>query len=88
VTEATIKLTNPAGLHARPAAQLVQKAASFASKVKISANNKVADAKSILSVMGMGLACGTEIVITADGEDEKECIAALIALIKGNFGEA
>lgn len=85
--EAILKVTNPTGLHARPAAQFVQKAASFISEVKISGNNTVADAKSILSMMSMGLAFGTEIVITADGEDEKECIAALQALVESNFGE-
>jgi phosphocarrier protein len=85
--EAVLKITNPTGLHARPAAQLVQKAASFCSKVMITANNKAADAKSILSVMSMGLNCGTEITVTADGADEKECLAALVALIEGNFGE-
>lgn len=85
--EAVLKITNPTGLHARPAAQFVQTAASFASKVTISANNKVADAKSILSVMGMGLNCGTEITVAVDGPDEKECLAALVAFIEGNLGE-
>lgn len=87
MTEVILKVANQTGLHARPAAQFVQKAASFKSKVKISGNNKEADAKSILSVMGMGLAYGTLIAITADGEDEKECIEALTALVESNFGE-
>jgi phosphocarrier protein HPr len=87
MTEAVLKITNPTGLHARPAAQFVQKAASFRSKVTIIANGKVADAKSILSVMSMGLNYGAEITVTADGEDEKECLAALVAFIEGNFGE-
>jgi len=85
--EMILKVMNPTGLHARPAAQFVQKAASFSSKVKISGNNKVADAKSILSVMSMGLVYGTAITIAAEGEDEKECIEALTALVKSNFGE-
>lgn len=85
--EAVLKITNPTGLHARPAAQLVQKAASYKSKVTIKGNNKTADAKSILSVMSMGLNRGAEITVTADGEDEKECLEALVALIAGNFGE-
>ncbi|MDT8903057.1 HPr family phosphocarrier protein [Selenomonadales bacterium 4137-cl] len=85
--EAVLKISNPTGLHARPAAQFVQKAASFSSKVTIIGNNKVADAKSILSVMGMGLNYGAEITVTADGEDEKECLESLVALIEGNFGE-
>lgn len=87
MTKTTLKITNPEGLHARPAAQFVQKAASFASKVKISAKNRVADAKSILSVLSLGLASGTEIVISAEGPDEEECIAGLTALIQSNFAK-
>ena len=85
--ELQITITNSAGLHARPAAQFVQKAASFKSKIKISANQKVADGKSILAVMSMGLKQNAQVVITAEGEDEKECIQALEELIKNNFGE-
>ena len=88
MTEIQVMITNSTGLHARPAAQFVQKAASFACKVKIQGNNKVADGKSILAVMGMGLTKNTELTIMADGQDEKECILALKQLIESNFGEA
>ena len=80
-------LNNHSGLHARPAAQFVQKAAAFGSKVTITANNKTVDAKSILGVMGMGLAKGAQFVVTADGSDEAECLAALQELVESNFGE-
>ncbi|HWR40786.1 MAG TPA: HPr family phosphocarrier protein [Patescibacteria group bacterium] len=81
-------LNNHSGLHARPAAQFVQKAASFTSKVTITAKNKTVDAKSILGVMGMGLAKGAQFTVTADGADETECLAGLQALVESNFGEA
>jgi phosphocarrier protein HPr len=87
MTEIQITIKNPTGLHARPAAQFVQKAASFKSKVKIAGNNKAADGKSILAVMGMGLKQNSQIIITADGEDEEDCIKELEKLIKSNFGE-
>jgi Phosphotransferase System HPr (HPr) Family len=87
MVEAVLKITNPSGLHARPAAQLVQTAARFASKVTIRGNNKAADAKSILAVMGMGLNRGAEITVTAVGDDEQQCLEALVALIEGRFGE-
>lgn len=87
MTEMEVMITNATGLHARPAAQFVQKAASFKSKIKIAGNNKVADAKSILAVMGMGLTQNTKLTIAADGEDEEKCIAALKELIESNFGE-
>jgi phosphocarrier protein HPr len=87
MTEIQITITNPSGLHARPAAQFVQKAASFKSKVRIIANSKVADGKSILAVMGMGLKQNTLVTITTEGEDEAECSKALEDIIKSNFGE-
>lgn len=87
MTEVTLTLTNPTGLHARPAAQFVQKAAKFKSSVKITANNKTIDAKSILAVMSMALAKGTVITISADGLDEQECIQTLRELVETNFGE-
>jgi phosphocarrier protein HPr len=87
MTEIQITITNHSGLHARPAAQFVQKAASFKSKVRISANNKVADGKSILAVMGMGLKQNALVTITTEGEDEVECSKALEDIIKSNFGE-
>ena len=87
MVEIKITLTNAAGLHARPAAQFVQKAASFSSKVRISGNNKVVDGKSILAVMGMGLKQNNELTITAEGSNEVACIEGLQELISGNFGE-
>ncbi|HMM22298.1 MAG TPA: HPr family phosphocarrier protein [Selenomonadales bacterium] len=85
--EVKLQITNPTGLHARPAALFVQAAAGYKSKVRIHGNNKTADAKSILAVMSLGLAQGTDITIVAEGEDEEVCVAALAALITSNFGE-
>lgn len=87
MVEVKLTITNTAGLHARPAAQFVQKAASFKSKVKIFGNNKSVDGKSILAVMGMGLKQNNEIIITAEGPDEIKCIEGLQELIIGNFNE-
>lgn len=87
MTQIELVLNNPSGLHARPAAQFVQKAASFTSKVTIAANNRTVDGKSILGVMGLGLAKGVSFILTADGADETECMAALRALVESNFGE-
>lgn len=87
MTEITLTLTNAAGLHARPGALFVQKAATFKSKVTISGKGKSGDGKSIMQIMKLGLGQGTEITISADGPDEAECIAALKALLESNFGE-
>jgi phosphocarrier protein len=85
--ETALVIKNVTGLHARPAALFVQKAASFKSKVKIIANNKTVDAKSILGVLGLGLTQGTQITVVADGEDEEACIKELQKLVENNFGE-
>jgi phosphocarrier protein HPr len=86
--EAELTITNPLGLHARPAAQFVQTAAAFKSKVMLAGNNKTVNAKSILSVLSLGLVCGTVITITVDGEDEIEGLTALKALVESDFSQA
>ncbi|MDF2570646.1 MAG: putative phosphocarrier protein hpr [Sporomusa sp.] len=87
MTEIELVLTNKSGLHARPAAQFVQKAAAFKSKVSIQVGNRIAEAKSILAVMGLGLGPGAAFLLKAEGEDEAECVAELKALVERNFGE-
>lgn len=87
MTEAVLVINNKMGLHARPASKFVKTASTYTSKVTVSANGKSADAKSILMVMSMSITKGTEIKISAEGSDEKECILALTELVKSNFGE-
>ncbi|NPA92247.1 MAG: HPr family phosphocarrier protein [Chloroflexi bacterium] len=85
-----LKITNPVGLHARPAALFVQKAGEFQADVKvrnITRDTPFVDAKSILGVMGIGVAQDHEIEVVASGEDAAEAIAALQALVESNFGE-
>ncbi|MBO1719715.1 HPr family phosphocarrier protein [Extibacter sp. GGCC_0201] len=86
----TIKIVNPTGLHARPASDFVATAKRFTSKIKIknlTADEKPANAKSILTVLALGLAKGTEAEITAEGEDEEQAVESLAALIESGFGE-
>ncbi|MDF2499416.1 MAG: Phosphotransferase system, phosphocarrier protein HPr [Anaerosporomusa subterranea] len=85
--QSRIVLTNGSGLHARPAAQFVKKAAGFKSSVTVEANGKKADAKSILQLLSLGAKDGTEIVIAAEGSDEVECIFSLRELLRGGLSE-
>ena len=85
--EAIVQITNPTGLHARPAAQFVQQAAKFKSKVVIEGNGKSADAKSILGVMSLGVTKNTDLKISATGEAEAACVQALVELVESRFGE-
>ncbi len=87
--EATIKIINPLGLHARAAAQLVRLAAKFKSRIKLTRldNQVTADAKSILSVLTLAAGRGTELKLNVEGEDEQESIRTIEEMIKNGFGE-
>lgn len=78
-------ITDPEGIHARPAGELVKLLKDFSSKITISKDGKGADAKRIFGVMGLGVKQGNEIVITAEGEDEEKAIAAIGDFLKDNL---
>ncbi|MCF2622355.1 HPr family phosphocarrier protein [Collinsella tanakaei] len=83
-------IVNATGLHARPASLFCKTAAGFKSNVtvkKADAEGDGVNAKSMLALMTQGLACGTTIVIAADGEDEQEAVKALVELINSGCGE-
>ena len=87
--ESKIKIINQLGLHARAAAQLVRLAGKFKSKITLMrTDNKVmADAKSILSVLTLAAARGTELELKVEGEDEDEAARAIQEIINNGFGE-
>ncbi len=83
-----VKVVNDVGLHARPAALFVAKAASFKSDIRIhnaTKDGKWVSAKSILGVLTLGVEKDHEIEITAEGEDEVEAVKQIIALIESDF---
>ena len=83
----TLPLRNKLGLHARAASRFVKAASAYEAQVSIAAGGKTADGKSIMGVMTLGAAVGTEVTLTASGVDEAEAMAALIGLVEGRFGE-
>lgn len=87
--ETTIKIINPLGLHARAAAQLVRLAGKFKSSIKLTRtdNEVLADAKSILSVLTLAAAKGTELRLNVEGADEQEALSAIEEIISNGFGE-
>lgn len=87
--EIAVKIINPLGLHARAAAQLVRLAGSFKSKISLVRfdNAVMADAKSILSVLTLAAAKGTELQLIVEGTDEIETSEAITGLIANGFGE-
>lgn len=82
-----VTLKNETGLHARPASELAKLASKFKCNVKINANGKTIDAKSILSIMSAGVKAKTEIEIECDGEDEENAIKEIVEAFKNKFGE-
>ena len=83
-------IVNATGLHARPASMFTKTASGFKSNVTVKKAGDEGDgvnAKSRLALMTQGLACGTTITISADGEDEQEAVKALVELIESGCGE-
>ncbi len=80
--ERLVTVTNPLGLHARPSARLVTVVNQFKSRVLLRRADEpnFVDAGSILSVMFLGAARGTPLVIRVEGEDEAAAMAAVVAL--------
>jgi phosphocarrier protein HPr len=87
LVERTIQVINKLGLHARPAALLVQKASKFKSEIRLKKDDMEANAKSILSVMMLAAEVGSFVTIKAEGEDEQEAVEALTQLFEEKFGE-
>jgi len=85
--EISLVINHEVGLHARPASLFVQTAGKFSSDVQVIHGEKKANAKSILSVLALGVQQGAELKIIAQGEDEQETLEALKQLIMSNFGE-
>ena len=75
-------VTNPAGFHARPAALLVAQATKFKSKITVLSGGKTINAKSLLNVLGGGIRTGAQIVVMAEGDDEREALAAVCRVIE------
>lgn len=77
MTTRKMEIQLPTGLEARPLAMLVQVASQFESKIYVESENKKINAKSIMGMMGLGLATGEEIQIMADGADEENALDSI-----------
>ena len=87
--EASVKIANTLGLHARAAAQLVRLAAKFKSRISLERidNAVIADAKSILSVLTLAAAKGTVLKLVVEGEDEQKALQEIEEIFSNGFGE-
>jgi phosphotransferase system HPr (HPr) family protein len=90
VTAIRVVVRNPSGLHARPAALFVRTCGQFGSKITVAnpaADKGPVDAKSILSVLTLGVSSGTEIEVSAEGDDAEAALAAIREAVEGGLGE-
>ncbi len=87
MVEREVAIVNRLGLHARPAAQLVQKASRFEAEIKLKRFNLEVNAKSIMGVMMLAAEMGSKLTIIASGPDEREAVEAIAQVISSKFGE-
>ncbi|HEC85022.1 MAG: HPr family phosphocarrier protein [Candidatus Parabeggiatoa sp. nov. 1] len=83
----TLTIINKLGLHARAAAKLVKLASQFESEVLVKRQQREVNGKSIMGVMLLAAARGTEIELSIDGADEAVAMAELSGLVQSGFGE-
>jgi phosphocarrier protein len=82
-----VVIPNELGLHARAAARLVERANAYESDVQLSHRHKSVNGKSIMGVLMLAAAQGTELTITTEGPDAEEALAGVVALVRDGFGE-
>ncbi len=83
--EFTYVITDPEGIHARPAGELVKAAKAFACDIKLTKDGKSGDCKKIFGIMGLGVKKDNEVVLTFDGEDEEAAYEAVSKFMQENL---
>jgi len=82
-----VTIPNLLGLHARAAAKFVHLASTFDARITVQRGARTVDGKSILGILLLAAARGSEIVLTVDGPDELRAMAALVDFVASGFGE-
>jgi phosphotransferase system HPr (HPr) family protein len=83
--EFSYTITDPNGIHARPAGLFVQKMQGFKSPVTVHRDGDTADAKKLVALMKMRIKCGQTFTVKAEGEDETAAIAAAQEFLRANL---
>ena len=78
-------ITDPEGIHARPAGELVKVAKGFASSIKLVKDQKEGDCKRIFGILGLGVKQGKEVILTFEGEDEEAAYVAVSKFMQENL---
>ncbi|SEI40569.1 phosphocarrier protein NPr/phosphocarrier protein [Allopseudospirillum japonicum] len=82
-----ITLVNKKGLHARAATRLVEVSRAYQSQLTLFKGAQSADTRNIMALLMLAAPCGTQLKLHAQGEDEADALAAVVALIEDGFGE-
>ena len=85
--ERATEIVNRLGLHARAAAKLVHTAGAFQSRVTVVKDGEEVDAKSILGILLLAAAQGSQVIIRCEGQDEEDALRAVTRLIANRFDE-
>ena len=78
-------LTDPLGIHARPAGQMIKMAGKYNCDIQIGSAKKMVNAKRIIGVMALAVKQGDEVTLTFSGEDEEEAASAIGKFLADNF---
>ncbi len=78
-------VTDPQGIHARPAGELIKVAKGYSCDIKIAKDGKAVDCKKIFGVMGLGVKKGMEVTFTFDGDDEAAACDAVSKFMQENL---
>ena len=87
MTEQMVTISNRAGIHARPAAILVQSAKDFKANIYFEKGRDRINAKSIMGILTLAATYKTELKIIAEGEDEAKAVEAIVKLFNSGFEE-
>jgi len=87
MTEQTVTISNRAGIHARPAAVLVQAAKDFKANIYLEKGKNRINAKSIMGILTLAASYGTELKLIAEGEDEQAAVETIVHLFETKFEE-
>lgn len=87
MTSKDVKILNRAGIHARPAALIVQTASQYEAKIFLEKETQQINAKSIMGIITLGASYQTPLTITADGPDEEDAVEAMAKLFEKRFEE-
>lgn len=78
-------ITDPEGIHARPAGDLVKEAKKYECVIKLTKDGKTGDCKKIFGIMGLAVKNGNEVTMTFEGTDEDTACEAIEAFMKANL---